>query len=48
MYVEWRRSEDKRFIAAARTGWPAALDEIERLRAEIAIWQERFDYGLME
>lgn len=24
---------DARFICAARTGWPAALDEIERLRA---------------
>ena len=27
-----RPSENMRFIAEARTGWPAALDEIERLR----------------
>lgn len=27
---------DARFIAEARTGWPAALDEIERLEHEIA------------
>jgi hypothetical protein len=27
----WR--DNARFIAEARTGWPAALDEIERLRA---------------
>lgn len=27
--------EDARFIAAAREGWPAALDEIERLRAAL-------------
>lgn len=31
--------EDARFIAEARTGWPAALDEIDRLRGVL----ERFD-----
>lgn len=31
--------EDAAFIAAARTGWPAALDEIERLN-RVAISQE--------
>jgi len=29
-----RPTENIRFIAEARTGWPAALDEIERLQAE--------------
>ena len=28
------------FIAAARTGWPAALDEVERLQAENAALRE--------
>lgn len=30
--IRTRTEEDARFIAEARTGWPAALDEIERLR----------------
>lgn len=29
-----RHALDMYFIATARTGWPAALDEIERLKAE--------------
>ena len=31
--ILWR--DNARFIAKARTGWPAALDEIERLRAAL-------------
>jgi hypothetical protein len=31
--ILWR--DNARFIAEARTGWPAALDEIERLRAAL-------------
>jgi len=30
--IDWDKDSDARFIAEARTGWPAALDEIERLR----------------
>lgn len=30
-----KRQQNGEFIAAARTGWPNALREIERLRAEL-------------
>jgi hypothetical protein len=29
--------EDARFVAAARKGWPAALDEVERLEGELRL-----------
>lgn len=32
LVAECKRNYDARFIAEARTGWPAALDEIERLK----------------
>lgn len=33
--------DDANFIAAARTRWPAALDEIDRLRTELATEKRR-------
>ena len=33
---DYIRLEDARFIAAARTGWPKALEEVQRLRAQVA------------
>lgn len=39
----WRlypREEDAAFVAAARTRWPAALDENDRLRAALAALEE--------
>jgi hypothetical protein len=43
-------SEDREFSVAAREGWPAALDEIERLRAvleRIKKWAEDPEPGTM-
>lgn len=34
--IQTSTSSSASFIARARTGWPAALDEVERLRAELA------------
>ena len=34
--ISWDRPADATFIAEARTGWPAALDEIERNRRHIS------------
>ncbi len=46
MSVVWNRDPaallaDAAFIAAAREGWPAALDESERLRAQVNALGER-------
>ena len=38
-----QRAIDARFIAEARTCLPAALDEVERLRAEVAALKKAID-----
>ena len=38
-----RQRADATCIAAARTGWPAALDEIDRLRAELRTCERQVD-----
>jgi hypothetical protein len=40
--ILWR--DNARFIAEARTGWPAALDEIERLRAALEWYGQEENY----
>lgn len=47
VYSHW----DMQFIVAARnpeTGWPAALDELERLTNPVQIVGERFQMGVCE
>lgn len=36
-YTDANAHSDAQFIAAARTGWPAALDEVERLKGQVRL-----------
>lgn len=40
MVIADSQPHNARLIAAARTGWPAALDEIERSQARLEAWRE--------
>ncbi|GGF87957.1 hypothetical protein [Paenibacillus abyssi] len=42
------QTENARFIAEARTGWPAALAEIERLKAELESYPHAVDHLINE
>lgn len=41
--IDWDRTHDGRFIAEARTGWPAALDEIRHQVSEIQRYRQALE-----